>query len=342
MTTGLMSLGSRLLGRSTGTAPLSAPLDTRGTGRFGADAWEPSSGASIQAESAPLGQIRQLEAQLTRIRLQLDALLRVPAPAAPILRPSPPTVASPIPGPMPTSFTVRPGDSLARIAAATLGNPDRWPEIYALNQAVIGANPGIIQPGMVLVLPGGATPSPVSPVPLPGIAADLTAREIARALGAPLANVETYWPLVARALAAEGITSRAAIIAAVATIGVETGRFEPIPEYASGEAYQGRPDLDNMQPGDGQRFKGRGFIQLTGRANYRAYGEALGVDLVNNPDLALDPEIAARVLARYFKTRGIAEMADRGDWEAVRKAVNGGLNGWDRFQNMVRALAQVA
>ena len=57
-------------------------------------------------------------------------------------------------------------------------------------------------------------------------------------------------------------------------------------EYASGAAYEGRRDLGNSQPGDGRRFKGRGLIQLTGRANYHTLGGKLGVDLENNPEMA--------------------------------------------------------
>src|SRR4030095_6570556 len=66
-------------------------------------------------------------------------------------------------------------------------------------------------------------------------------------------------------------------------------------EYASGAAYEGRRDLGNTQPGDGRRFKGRGLIQLTGRANYHALGGKLGVDLENNPEMAAEPKLSLRV-----------------------------------------------
>src|SRR5204862_773156 len=89
--------------------------------------------------------------------------------------------------------------------------------------------------------------------------------------------------------------------------------------------------LGNTQPGDGARYHGRSFLQLTGRANYRRYGQKLGVDLEGNPELALDPDISARILATYFLDRGIPAKAAAGDWQGVRRAVNGGLNGYDRF-----------
>lgn len=133
-------------------------------------------------------------------------------------------------------------------------------------------------------------------------------------------------------------------IAALATIGVETGSFAPIPEWASGAEYEGRVDLGNIYPGDGRRYKGRGYIQLTGRANYRTYGQALGIDLESNPDLALDPTIAAAVFALYFATHrypngyGIPEAARAGDWRSVRILVNGGFNGWSDFIQFVQVL----
>ncbi len=165
-----------------------------------------------------------------------------------------------------------------------------------------------------------------------------SAQQVAEVLGAPLANVERHLPAIFAALDELGVGDRATTIAAIATIGVETGSFAPIPEWASGDAYEGRADLGNTEPGDGRRYKGRGFIQLTGRANYRNYGRRLGIDLEGNPDLALDSEIAARVLARYFVGRAIPEKAAAGDWGGVRVAVNGGWNGWQRFADLVDAL----
>jgi predicted chitinase len=105
--------------------------------------------------------------------------------------------------------------------------------------------------------------------------------------------------------------------------------------------YEWRSDLGNTQPGDGARYHGRGFIQLTGRANYRGYGELLGLPLEDDPDQALDPTVAARVLALYFKQRGIDACAANGDWVGVRRRVNGGLNGWARFIQLVGAFEAV-
>ena len=74
----------------------------------------------------------------------------------------------------------------------------------------------------------------------------------------------------------------------------ECAHFKTMEEYASGADYEGRSDLGNNQPGDGRRFKGRGYIQLTGRANYRTVGRAIGVDLENNPKKAEEPKICRK------------------------------------------------
>ena len=173
-----------------------------------------------------------------------------------------------------------------------------------------------------------------------------TPEQIAAVLGSPVANVRTQWPLVVAALEEFEIADEPVQIAAAATIGVEVGyAFLPIPEYASGWAYEGRLDLGNTQPGDGPRFKGRGLIQLTGRSNYLAYGAQLGVDLVGHPDLALDDQISARVLALYFATHGggplIPQAARDGRWVEVRRLVNGGSNGLADFLDYVRGLQAV-
>ncbi|NET09770.1 MAG: hypothetical protein F6K09_30585 [Merismopedia sp. SIO2A8] len=81
---------------------------------------------------------------------------------------------------------------------------------------------------------------------------------------------------------------------------------------------------------------------MTGRANYRTYGKKLNVDLENNPDLVMDPKVSARVLACYFKERGVATAARAGDWRRVRKLVNGGYHGWDVFSEYIeRAKARI-
>ncbi|HEY9721294.1 MAG TPA: glycoside hydrolase family 19 protein [Oscillatoriaceae cyanobacterium] len=171
-----------------------------------------------------------------------------------------------------------------------------------------------------------------------GGGAPATPSQIASALGVPQGSFQANWPTIAQALSQAGMTDQNTIIAALATIKTETGSFEPIPEYSSGAEYNGRADLGNTQPGDGPRFKGRGYIQLTGRANYTSYGQKLGIDLVNNPDKALDPKVAAQVLVQYFKDHDISAKAKAGDWKGVREAVNGGLNGWDTFIGAVNAL----
>lgn len=96
--------------------------------------------------------------------------------------------------------------------------------------------------------------------------------------------------------------------------------------------------LGNIYPGDGARYPGRGDIQITGRSNYQKYGQRIGVDLLNNPDLALDPGNAAAIFAAYWQDRDIQEQADRRDWPAVRKSVQGGSAGLDRLIMICEAL----
>lgn len=161
-----------------------------------------------------------------------------------------------------------------------------------------------------------------------------------------------YWNAVQVALANEGISDPLARIGAAATMAVES--TEPIAErspigadpvayfeskYGPQTAVGKR--LGNTQPGDGYKYRGRGFIQLTGRYNYDKYGREIGVDLVNNPDLALQADIAARVFAAYFNISGAALAAKHADWRKVRYLVNGGYNGWEKFIANVNALVPV-
>jgi hypothetical protein len=168
-----------------------------------------------------------------------------------------------------------------------------------------------------------------------------TADQIASVIGCAVDVVQQQWPALVSALQEQQMTNRSCLIAALATVGVEVPSFQPINEYG-GDAYftrmyEGRADLGNDQPGDGARYHGRGFIALTGRANYRAYGQLLNIPLEDNPDLALDGSVAARILALYFQQRDIGSYAASGDWVGVRRHVSGGLNGWARFITLVNA-----
>ncbi len=181
----------------------------------------------------------------------------------------------------------------------------------------------------------------------PSLDRGLTVSEVARAVGASHADVAGEWPILEKALRDAGITSVRGQIAALATVVTEVGTgLRPINEYGGPSyftsMYEGRSDLGNTQPGDGARYHGRGYIQLTGRANYRAYGERLGLPLEDRPGLALRPYVGARVLAEYFKDRGIHEDAFRGHWRETRVKVNGGFNGWSTYRGLVTRLLRAS
>lgn len=127
----------------------------------------------------------------------------------------------------------------------------------------------------------------------------------------------------------------------LAQIAHESGGFKYAEEIASGAAYEGREDLGNTEPGDGRRYKGRGVIQLTGRANYRRYGELLGLDLERQPGLAALPEVAYRTAALYWLDRNINTDADRDDLKAVTRAINGGTNGLDDRRRYLRGFQEI-
>ncbi len=107
-------------------------------------------------------------------------------------------------------------------------------------------------------------------------------------------------------------------------------------EFASGEAYEGRKDLGNVRKGDGRKFKGRGLLQLTGRANYSDMGKTLKLPLEDKPELAGDPVTSLKIACEYWKKRKINVPADNDDLIKVTRAVNGGLNGLEDRRNLLR------
>lgn len=107
----------------------------------------------------------------------------------------------------------------------------------------------------------------------------------------------------------------------------ESGSFRYMEEIASGAKYEGRADLGNTQPGDGVRYKGRGPIQVTGRANYREYGRDLGIDFERHQTLPAIPSIGLQVACAYWSNKGLNTFADRDDILTITKRINGGLTG---------------
>lgn len=102
----------------------------------------------------------------------------------------------------------------------------------------------------------------------------------------------------------------------------ESSTYLRNPEKLAHKIYEGRTDLGNTTAGDGYKYRGRGFIQLTGKTNYEKYGKLIGQDLLKNPDLAAQPDIAAKLAAVYYKESGAAGLANKGDLHGARLRVN--------------------
>lgn len=172
-----------------------------------------------------------------------------------------------------------------------------------------------------------------------------SADTICRITKCPLANIREHWPLIAASLKRRGLWERDIARGVLATVAIETAStFLPLHEY-------GTP-ADWIGYSGGPLYAGRGYLQLTHDYGYRAAGQALGLDLLGNPDRAMEPAVAADVLAWYFASKTIpskdgsrrwtlAQLCREQDWEWVRKAVQGGTAGLERLQQIVSALGDV-
>ncbi len=151
-------------------------------------------------------------------------------------------------------------------------------------------------------------------------------------------NISIYTPLLNKYMAQYGINTQARKAAFLATILYESGSLTYTEEIASGLAYEGRKDLGNLEAGDGEKYKGRGLIQLTGRYNYSVASSVTGIDFIKNPELLSEPDNATRVSCWWWQSKGLNELADKGDFRRITKIVNGGYNGWtDRLNFYNRA-----
>lgn len=141
------------------------------------------------------------------------------------------------------------------------------------------------------------------------------------------AKVDVFLAPLNAAMAEFDIITLARQASFISQVGHESGQLRYVREIASGAAYEGRKDLGNTQPGDGVRFRGRGLVQVTGRANYTAAMMALDIDCLEHPELLELPVNACRSAGWFWKTHGLNELADAGDQVKVTKRINGGTNG---------------
>ena len=160
-------------------------------------------------------------------------------------------------------------------------------------------------------------------------------------------NIRIYLPLILQALRDKQLNDTDMIMMAIGTVRAEASGFKPIDEgiskyntSAKGTAgrhgfdlYDLRDDIGNAEVGDGALYKGRGFVQLTGKSNYISIGAKLGVNLRDNPDLANDPQTAAKILAEFLKSHeaAIRTALMTNNLALARKKVNGGSHGLHEF-----------
>ena len=145
----------------------------------------------------------------------------------------------------------------------------------------------------------------------------------------PVAGV--FVPLLNTAMNRYQIVGSKRMAAFNAQIGHESGQLRYLKEVwgptAAQARYEGRAALGNTMSGDGFKYRGRGLIQITGRANYAACGEALGLDLLTHPELLEMPQHACMSAAWLWATRGLNTQADAGPFDKITLRINGGQNG---------------
>lgn len=160
---------------------------------------------------------------------------------------------------------------------------------------------------------------------------NLTASILQASTGCTAAAAAKWLPAIQAACDKYQINSRLRVAAFLAQIGHESGHLVYVREIwgptAQQRGYEGRKDLGNTQSGDGFLFRGRGLIQITGRANYAAMGQALGLPLLAHPELLEQPANAAMSAGRFWSSHGLNPLADAGDFLTITRRINGGTNG---------------
>ncbi|NNB02525.1 glycoside hydrolase family 19 protein [Pseudomonas fragi] len=156
-----------------------------------------------------------------------------------------------------------------------------------------------------------------------------------------------FVPVLNTAMSRYQIVGAKRIAAFIAQIGHESGQLKYVKEIwgptKAQAKYEGRADLGNTVQGDGSKYRGRGLIQITGRANYMTCSEALALDLINHPELLEKPQHACMSAAWFWASRGLNTLGDAGKFDAITQRINGGQNGAaDRQALYAKALKVLA
>ncbi len=273
-------------------------------------------------------------------------------------------------------YIIQSGDSLGTIANKFYGDPMKYLEIARANNI---SDPNVISVGQELLLPGLEVETSNATTQVPDFEADISRSQLysAHSLRAimPLAsndNILKYLDALNMGINKFNIGSPLRAAHFIAQLAHESGSFKyssenlnysvrglrsvfgkyfPTeemaqayarqPEKIANRVYANRMGNSDENSGDGWRYRGRGLIQLTGKENYLNCGRALGLDLVNHPDiLGEDPQIAVAAAAWFWNTRKLSSYADQDDIISITKRINGGLHGIeDREAFLARAKA---
>lgn len=175
----------------------------------------------------------------------------------------------------------------------------------------------------------------------------ITTQQLLQILPNASSRAGVFVPALNVAMGKYGIVTKLRIAAFLAQIGHESGQLRYVRELGS-DSYLDKYDTGRLaerlgntpeDDDDGQLYRGRGLIQITGRANYAACGEALGLDLLAHPELLEEPQHAAMSAGWFWHRASLNTLADKSDFLLITKRINGGTNGLkDREEIYQRAL----
>lgn len=258
-------------------------------------------------------------------------------------------------------YKVKPGDSLSRIASQFYGDSSKAAWIASQNQL---SSPNQIYPGQQLQLPdlpSSSSATLVSTALLSALCPTLSSDALTRfcqALNLDLPKANIIEPLcVAHFMAqtahesagysqlSENLNYSATALNSLFAkyfSGVDTSRYARQPEKIANRIYANRMGNGDEQSGDGWTYRGRGIIQLTGKANYQAFSKDWGVDVVSQPDrVATDPILAVASGCWYWQKHNINAAAQANDLTKVTKLINGGTNGIDDRAHLLSIAKQL-